>query len=72
MSQKKTSTPRLSIDRELNPCVGICSTRALGDTICKGCGRTDTQVNEWLPYTDEKKRLISRSLYQIDGKWVPF
>lgn len=29
------------------PCIGICST-AVGDEVCLGCGRTFTEVSDWL------------------------
>ncbi|MCC5884736.1 MAG: DUF1289 domain-containing protein [Halomonas sp.] len=33
--------------RIVSPCVGLCST-TLGDAICRGCQRTDTEINEWM------------------------
>lgn len=45
-----------------SPCVGICSTTSLGDTICLGCGRTDVEVIEWNSYTDAQKIEINERL----------
>ncbi len=38
------------------PCIGVCST--LFDRICKGCGRTDEEVSNWVFYSDEQKRIV--------------
>ena len=51
----------IKIDRQLTPCIGICST-ALGDKICRGCNRTAKQVDEWRTYSDNKKREIMRGI----------
>lgn len=45
-----------------SPCVGrgICST-ALGDKVCKGCGRYDYEVDNWNQLSDPvKKGIIKR------------
>ena len=38
------------------PCIGVCST--LFDRICKGCGRTDEEVSNWVFYSEEQKRIV--------------
>ena len=41
------------------PCVGVCSTTNLGDSVCIGCGRTANEVIQWNTYSDYKKTLIN-------------
>ncbi len=45
-----------------SPCVGICSATALGDSICKGCGRTAEEVRDWNGYDNVKKERINKRL----------
>lgn len=37
-----------------NPCVGRCS-HCVGDEVCRGCGRTVSEVREWNTLTDAEK-----------------
>ncbi len=46
----KLSTPQ---DPD-SPCIGYCST-SLGDVVCKGCGRTAEEVDQWLLLDEEQK-----------------
>jgi hypothetical protein len=39
-----------------SPCIGVCST--LFDEVCKGCGRTATEVSNWVFLSDEEKRAV--------------
>jgi predicted Fe-S protein YdhL (DUF1289 family) len=39
-----------------SPCIGVCST--LFDEICKGCGRTATEVSNWVFLSDDEKRVV--------------
>jgi len=39
-----------------SPCVAVCST--LFDEICRGCGRTATEVSNWVFMTDEEKQVV--------------
>lgn len=39
-----------------NPCIGICTTTAVGDDYCRGCGRYYRDVIGWNSYTDTQKR----------------
>ena len=53
--------PRFSMASNLHdlpdsPCIGVCST--LFDEICKGCGRTATEVSNWVFLSDEEKRVV--------------
>lgn len=43
----------------------VCTT-ALGDEICKGCGRTKQQVDNWLFYSEEKRLRIMAELENAD------
>jgi predicted Fe-S protein YdhL (DUF1289 family) len=35
-------------------CIGVCST--LFDPICKGCGRTQQEVDNWVFMTNEERQ----------------
>ena len=37
------------------PCIGICSTTSLGDTVCRGCKRYAFEVIQWNSYDDAAK-----------------
>ena len=37
------------------PCIAICST-SQGDVVCKGCGRTDQEVQDWPSMSPAAKR----------------
>lgn len=39
-----------------SPCVAVCST--LFDDICRGCGRTATEVSNWVFMTPEEKQAV--------------
>lgn len=40
-----------------SPCVARCST-ALGDSVCKGCGRTFEEVTFWNVMDDAQKQAV--------------
>jgi predicted Fe-S protein YdhL (DUF1289 family) len=39
------------------PCIAICST-AQGDAVCKGCGRTESEVRDWPALSPAAKREV--------------
>jgi predicted Fe-S protein YdhL (DUF1289 family) len=39
-----------------SPCIGVCST--LFDEVCKGCGRTATEVADWVCMSEAGKRAV--------------
>jgi predicted Fe-S protein YdhL (DUF1289 family) len=43
------------------PCIAICST-SQGDAVCKGCGRTFDEVQNWLAMTPAEKRTVWRRI----------
>ncbi len=45
------------------PCIAICST-SQGDAICKGCGRTEGEVQNWLAMSPYEKRAVWRRITQ--------
>ncbi len=49
------------------PCIGHCST-ALGDDVCRGCGRTFEEVTRWPEMTEEERRAVNRRLALERGK----
>lgn len=45
------------------PCIAICST-SQGDAICKGCGRSEDEVQNWLALNPYEKRAVWRRITQ--------
>ena len=50
-----------------SPCLGYCTT-ALGDDVCKACGRTFVEVSRWIVMTPEEKAAVWLRLNQ-NGFW---
>ena len=50
------------------PCIAICST-AQGDALCKGCGRTEDEVQHWLLFSPAEKRVVWRRITQEGTAW---
>ncbi len=51
------------VDAVKTPCIGICSTTSVGDSICRGCKRFSTEVIDWNGYRHREKRAV---LQRID------
>lgn len=47
------------------PCIGICSTTSVGDTICRGCKRFAFEVIEWNAFTQSQKQAVVDRLEQL-------
>lgn len=45
------------------PCIAICST-SQGDDLCKGCGRSFTEVQHWLSLSPLQKRAVWQRIQQ--------
>ena len=41
-----------------SPCIGVCSATQWGDAICKGCGRTSTEIRDWAVLPSVYKKLV--------------
>jgi uncharacterized protein len=50
------------------PCIAICST-AQGDPVCKGCGRTEDEVQHWPVLTPGEKRHVWRRITLEATAW---
>jgi predicted Fe-S protein YdhL (DUF1289 family) len=50
------------------PCIAICST-AQGDAVCKGCGRTEHEVQHWPRMTPAAKRAVWRRITLEATAW---
>jgi predicted Fe-S protein YdhL (DUF1289 family) len=50
------------------PCIAICST-AQGDALCKGCGRTEDEVQGWPLMSPTEKRVVWRRITQEGTAW---
>lgn len=50
------------------PCIAICST-SQGDAVCKGCGRTFTEVQLWTEMQPAEKRVVWRRITTEGSAW---
>ncbi|MBQ0931633.1 DUF3717 domain-containing protein [Ideonella sp. 4Y16] len=50
------------------PCIAICST-AQGDALCKGCGRTEHEVQHWPQMSPGEKRAVWRRISLEATAW---
>jgi predicted Fe-S protein YdhL (DUF1289 family) len=50
------------------PCIAICST-AQGDAICKGCGRSEDEVQQWPLLSPGEKRVVWRRITMAATAW---
>ena len=50
------------------PCIAICST-AQGDAVCKGCGRTEDEVQHWTQLSPGTKRAVWRRITMDGTAW---
>lgn len=50
------------------PCIAICST-AQGDPVCKGCGRTEDEVQHWTTMSPGEKRSVWRRITLDATAW---
>ena len=50
------------------PCIAICST-AQGDAVCKGCGRTEDEVQHWTTLSPGEKRVVWRRITMDGTAW---
>lgn len=50
------------------PCIAICST-AQGDAVCKGCGRTEHEVQHWPQMSPAEKRAVWRRITLQATAW---
>ena len=50
------------------PCIAICST-AQGDALCKGCGRTEDEVQRWPALSPFARRAVWRRITQQGTAW---
>ena len=50
------------------PCIAICST-SQGDAVCKGCGRTEDEVQHWPALSPYAKRLVWQRITAEGTAW---
>jgi predicted Fe-S protein YdhL (DUF1289 family) len=51
-----------------SPCIAICST-AQGDAVCKGCGRSEDEVQHWTRLTPAEKREVWHRITAAGTAW---
>ncbi len=56
-------------DESDSPCIGVCTT--LYDEICQGCGRTLSEVSNWVFLSDEEKASVWKRIRE-DGTAMRF
>ena len=50
---------KIYTEYEESPCIFVCTLVDNGqEDMCIGCGRTDTEIEDWLTYTNEEKKVI--------------
>ena len=47
------------------PCIGICSTTSLGDSVCRGCKRYSFEVINWNRYDESGKTAVLRRIEKL-------
>ena len=47
------------------PCIGICSTTSLGDTVCRGCRRYSFEVIKWNSYGSQEKKAVLKRIEKL-------
>jgi uncharacterized protein len=50
------------------PCIAICST-SQGDAVCKGCGRSEGEVQHWTAMSPGEKRAVWRRITHEGTAW---
>ncbi len=40
-----------------SPCTGNCTARQWGDLVCKGCGRTEEDIQNWSSYPEVRRKI---------------
>lgn len=51
-----------------SPCIAICST-AQGDAVCKGCGRSEAEVQDWPALSPAHKRAVWHRISAEGSAW---
>ncbi len=47
------------------PCIGICSTTSLGDSVCRGCRRYSFEVIKWNSYGPQEKKAVLKRIEKL-------
>lgn len=50
------------------PCLGICSTTSLGDTVCRGCKRYSFEVINWNSYDSLAKSAVLNRIEKLNAQ----
>ncbi|CAM3407285.1 DUF1289 domain-containing protein [Halomonas lysinitropha] len=60
-------------ERITSPCVGLCST-TLGDPVCRGCQRVDSEIRDWPALSGEQRRSrmaeLDRMRAEVAGRFL--
>ena len=50
---------KIYTEYEESPCIFVCTLVDNGvEDVCVGCGRTDTEIEQWQSYTNKEKKVI--------------
>lgn len=57
--------PRVQDLSVKTPCIGICSTTSVGDSICRGCKRFSVEVIDWNSYSNTEKSAVLQRINKL-------
>jgi predicted Fe-S protein YdhL (DUF1289 family) len=55
------------VTRPDSPCIAVCTT--LYDEVCKGCGRTYTEVAQWSGMNDDEREAVWQRVETEATSW---
>jgi len=58
------------MEKVRTPCIGICSTTSVGDSICRGCKRYAFEVINWNSYDDEQKLAVLNRIEKLNTQII--
>lgn len=67
--QESANSLAVGDDTSDSPCIGVCTT--LYDEICQGCGRTLSEVSNWVFLNQEEKDQVWKRI-RADGTAMRF
>jgi predicted Fe-S protein YdhL (DUF1289 family) len=69
LAQDGANSLSVGDDTSDSPCIGVCTT--LYDEICQGCGRSLSEVSNWVFFSQEEKDSIWKRI-RADGTAMRF
>jgi predicted Fe-S protein YdhL (DUF1289 family) len=69
LAQDGSNSLSVGDDTSDSPCIGVCTT--LYDEICQGCGRSLSEVSNWVFFSQEEKDSVWKRI-RADGTAMRF